>query len=85
MWEGRSKRMTDVLRSQRREIRAPRVDTPGSVPYAGDAVVGAPGHVVQFYDADPFLLDSVRDFVGAGLRLGHAAIVIATCMRSARW
>jgi signal transduction histidine kinase len=39
---------------------------------------GAAEHVVQFYDRDPFLLDAVGAFLGAGLRAGEAAIVIAT-------
>jgi PAS domain S-box-containing protein len=36
------------------------------------------GHVVQFYSADSFLLDSVSRFVGTALGAGDAAIVIAT-------
>ena len=35
-------------------------------------------HFVQFYETDDFLLDSVSDFVGAGLGSGAACIVIAT-------
>src|SRR2546425_4292044 len=35
-------------------------------------------HFVQFYETDNFLLDSVSDFVGAGLGSGAACIVIAT-------
>jgi len=37
-----------------------------------------PGHVVQFYLKDEFLLDQVRDFLGRALSAGSAAIVIAT-------
>jgi PAS domain S-box-containing protein len=33
---------------------------------------------VQFYETDDFLLDSVSDFIGAGLGSGAACIVIAT-------
>jgi PAS domain S-box-containing protein len=35
-------------------------------------------HLVQFYEKDDFLLDEVTDFLGAGLRAGHAGVVIAT-------
>lgn len=35
-------------------------------------------HFVQFYETDDFLLDSVSDFIGAGLGSGAACIVIAT-------
>jgi PAS domain S-box-containing protein len=35
-------------------------------------------HSVQFYETDDFLLNSVSDFVGAGLGSGAACIVIAT-------
>jgi PAS domain S-box-containing protein len=35
-------------------------------------------HVVQFYETDSFLLDSVSDFIGAGLGSGAACIVLAT-------
>lgn len=35
-------------------------------------------HFVQFYETDAFLLDSVRDYIGAALRAGDAGIVVAT-------
>ena len=35
-------------------------------------------HFVQFYEQDSFLVDSIAKFVGAGLKKGEAAIVIAT-------
>lgn len=35
-------------------------------------------HFVQFHETDDFLLDSVGDFIGAGLGTGAACIVIAT-------
>jgi len=35
-------------------------------------------HFVQFYENDRFLLDSLVAFIGAGLRAGEVAIVIAT-------
>jgi len=35
-------------------------------------------HVVEFYETDRFLADTVGDFVGPGLHAGGAAIVVAT-------
>jgi signal transduction histidine kinase len=35
-------------------------------------------HFVQFYDTDPFLLDSLSSFIGMGLSAGDACIVVAT-------
>jgi PAS domain S-box-containing protein len=35
-------------------------------------------HFVQFYEADEFLLNSLCGFIGAGLGIGEACIVIAT-------
>jgi hypothetical protein len=38
-----------------------------------------PGHhAVQFYDRDDGLLDSLTDYIAAGLACGAAAVVIAT-------
>ena len=37
-----------------------------------------PGHFVQFYDEDSFLLDAVTRFIGTSLADGDAGIVIAT-------
>jgi signal transduction histidine kinase/CheY-like chemotaxis protein len=37
-----------------------------------------PEHLVQFYETDRFLLDSVGTFLGAGLSEGDACIVVAT-------
>ena len=39
---------------------------------------GEMAHVVQFYEDDAFLRDSVARFVGTGLSAGEAAVVIAT-------
>src|SRR5205085_1038509 len=47
-------------------------------PRADWRAMGASEHFVQFYEADAFLLDAVKDFVGATLRAGDVAIVIAT-------
>ena len=33
-------------------------------------------HLVQFYETDDFLLDSVSEFIGTGLSAGDAGIVI---------
>lgn len=35
-------------------------------------------HLVQFYETDDFLLDSVSKFIGTGLAIGDAGIVIGT-------
>jgi signal transduction histidine kinase len=35
-------------------------------------------HLVQFYERDDFLLSTLRDFIGAGLRSGEVGIVLAT-------
>ena len=40
--------------------------------------MGEVGHFVQFYERDEFLVESVSGFIGAALRIGDAAIVIAT-------
>lgn len=37
-----------------------------------------PYHVVQFYDSDSFLVETVRDFIADGLRKGEDAVVVAT-------
>lgn len=36
------------------------------------------GHVVEFYETDDFLVESVRDFIAAALRDGDAAVIVAT-------
>lgn len=40
--------------------------------------LGQSDHFVQFYEMDTFLLESISDFIGAGLGSGAACIVIAT-------
>jgi PAS domain S-box-containing protein/excisionase family DNA binding protein len=35
-------------------------------------------HLVQFYDSDAFLVDGVSAFIGAAVRAGEAALVVAT-------
>ena len=41
-------------------------------------VAGASDHFVQFYETDGFLFRLLGEFIGAGLRAGEAAIVVAT-------
>jgi len=38
-------------------------------------------HFVQFYEADSFLLNSLSDFVGTGLRAGNGVVVVGTKAR----
>jgi PAS domain S-box-containing protein len=40
--------------------------------------IDAGEHLVQFYEAEPFLLDALCGYIGTGLREGEACIVIAT-------
>lgn len=54
-----------------------RTDSP-LAPHA-DVLHPPPGaHAVQMYDRDPFLIDLVARYVGAGLGAGDAAVVFAT-------
>ncbi|MCA1838340.1 MAG: MEDS domain-containing protein, partial [Actinobacteria bacterium] len=48
---------------------APRVDW---------SVMGETEHFVQFYESDAFLLNSLGEYIGAALKAGEAAIVVAT-------
>lgn len=43
-----------------------------------DMVTSESGHVVQFYEQSPYLVDRVSSFIAPGLKAGEAAIVIAT-------
>src|SRR5262245_27521754 len=65
-------------RDPRMSIDRSEVDAPGP----GSAVLSDPtedpGHSVQFYEDDEFLLDAVSRFMGAGLRAGDGGVVIAT-------
>lgn len=40
--------------------------------------MGESEHVVQFYEHDAFLLDTLSGFIGAGLRAGEGCLVVAT-------
>jgi len=50
----------------------------GLAPRAEWSEMGASGHCVQFYETDDFLLDSVREYIAAGLDAGDGCIVIAS-------
>jgi diguanylate cyclase (GGDEF)-like protein len=49
---------------------------------ASEAVVNghehAHGHLVEFYESDAFLVETVRDFFLPALRDGHGAVIVAT-------
>src|ERR1700681_1311861 len=53
-------------------------DTP--MVYAGSMqkIASAHEHLVQFYEDDAFLIDELTHFMAAGLKAGHAGLVIAT-------
>jgi signal transduction histidine kinase len=62
------------------------VQFPTSASAAAEAHVGAAfledpaprSHAVQFYESEPFLFETVAQFLGAGLRNGDRIVVIAT-------
>lgn len=51
------------------------VQSPAPAP---ESSAGEPEHIVQFYDDDSALLDSLTDFVGAGLATSALCLVVAT-------
>ena len=58
---------------------APRDRIPAAPPaQAGPAAAGTHEHVVEFYETEAFLVETVTDFVGPGLHVGGAAVVVAT-------
>lgn len=58
---------------------APSARTRSAAPApAGQGATGAHEHVVEFYETEAFLVDTVADFVGPGLHVGGAAVVVAT-------
>lgn len=61
--------------SRRGDLRCadPLLDAPRA-----DDSIDDHGHLVQFYENDSFLAESVRDFVVAGFEQGEAAIIVAT-------
>ncbi|MCU1281843.1 MAG: hypothetical protein JWM53_5389, partial [bacterium] len=54
------------------------VATPATRRPAGDGTPGHLNHVVQFYEDDAFLCDTVGRFIGAGLAAGENVVIIAT-------
>jgi PAS domain S-box-containing protein len=67
---------------QRMEMPGPCVESngrhsTGSAPGL-ECAPGACGHLVQFYEDDGFLVQSLRRFIGSALTGGAAALVIAT-------
>src|SRR6266702_7831589 len=59
----------------RHDKRARRIQL---APLQAWSELDASEHLVQFYETDEFLLDSVSGFIGAGLGAGAACILIAT-------
>lgn len=49
-----------------------------SAPLVDWSKVGEREHFVQFYESDAFLIDSVSEFIGAGLRSGDGSLILAT-------
>src|SRR6266446_2376659 len=63
------------------QSRAVNVATRTLTPRSDGKQLGKSEHFVQFYETDSFLLNSLTDFVGAGLRAGNAVIVMGTKAR----
>lgn len=59
----------------RRELRCadPKLDSPRA-----DEAIDDHGHLVQFYESDAFLAESVRDFIVAGFEQNESAVIVAT-------
>jgi signal transduction histidine kinase/ActR/RegA family two-component response regulator len=55
----------------------PTCDPLGSAPPA-EAAARTSAHIVQFYDDDAFLVETVASFIASGLADGTAAVIIAT-------
>jgi PAS domain S-box-containing protein len=53
-------------------------DTSSRRPLRGDGQPGTMNHIVQFYEDDAFLCDTVARFIGAGLATGEPVVIIAT-------
>jgi PAS domain S-box-containing protein len=49
-----------------------------TVPYLNLSCISEPGHFIQFYDNDAFLLDSLSELVSTDLAAGDTCIFIAT-------
>ncbi len=63
------------------EISAIKVLAPAQRMQQGDGQPGDMNHVVQFYEDDAFLCDTVARFLGAGIVAGDPVVVIATDLR----
>src|SRR5713226_2639613 len=63
------------------QSRAVNLATRTLTPRSDGKPLGKSEHFVQFYETDSFLLNSLTEFVGAGLRAGNAVIVIGTKAR----
>jgi PAS domain S-box-containing protein len=48
------------------------------MPATASGAIASSGHFVQFYEEDPYLLDSLNEYVDAGFRSGEPVLVIAT-------
>jgi PAS domain S-box-containing protein len=61
-------------------MRAPRPAQPGlpRIALRSQRSAPRPTHLVQFYESDSFLADSVGRFIGGALEAGHNGLVIAT-------
>lgn len=57
---------------------SPDVASPGLASAPNWIDVPKSDHFVQFYETDAFLVESVSEFIGAGLGAGEAGIIIAT-------
>jgi excisionase family DNA binding protein len=85
VWRWISSGRMPVTRLGHRTVRINREDLSqvarpgrGTTPRTPSPAADAPRHLVVFYDAEPFLLDTVTEFVGPGLRSGECGIVVAT-------
>jgi PAS domain S-box-containing protein len=63
--------------AQARQLQSP-VTLSELVPRSNGDIRKEAEHFVQFYEADAFLLNSLRDFIHAGLEAGEVCIVLAT-------
>lgn len=66
--------------SNKMHMKTQSTETPGKrlAPRVDWSEMSDTSHFVQFYETDDFLLDSLTEFVAAGLAAGDACIVIST-------
>jgi signal transduction histidine kinase len=60
---------------------APRASAGGRPPRFGWDETGGDGHLVQFYESDDYLLDTLSDFLAAGLDEGDSCLVVTKSER----